>query len=78
VPGYNEDRQHLEAVGAFAVSLGTVDKIDVLPCNAGGAAKSARLAKEPAMSAVTRPADTQIGAAIDLLRSFGLVVGVGG
>jgi pyruvate formate lyase activating enzyme len=78
IPSYNEDRQHLEAVGTFAASLGAVERIDILPCNEGGAAKSARLGKEPATSTVTRPADTQVGAAVETLRSFGLVVGVGG
>ncbi len=59
IPGFNDDRENIEATGKFAASLPGVIRIDILPYNRGGNEKAARLA---------RPSTGGLAAGIDLIR----------
>ncbi|MGA4837612.1 pyruvate formate-lyase-activating protein [Streptomyces sp. G45] len=43
VPGWTDDEEHVDALGAFLAGLGTVDRVDVLPFHKLGAHKYAAL-----------------------------------
>ncbi len=78
VPGFNDGGLNLEATGRFAASLGAVVAMDVLPYNSGGSAKSVRLAGQRDMLRATPPTDERLRATVKKLRSFGLIIRIGG
>lgn len=78
VPGYNDDRPNLEAIGRFVAKLRHTRRVHVLPYHAMGAEKYARLGRADRMGPISQPTPAAVQAAADTLRRFGLDAHVGG
>ncbi len=78
VPGFNDDRANIEMTAEFVKSLGTVDKIDVLPYNRGGREKSARLTTEFDLMESDVPDDERMAMIVQTLKNYGFEVKIGG
>jgi len=78
VPGYNDDRANLEAVGTFAADLRHARRLHVLPYHRLGAEKYARLGRADPMGDVPSPTSDAVETAARILRTYGLDVHVGG
>ncbi len=78
VPGFNDDRANIEMTAEFVKSLGTVDKIDVLPYNRGGREKSARLTTEFDLMEADVPDDEKMAMIVETIESYGFEVKIGG
>lgn len=78
VPGFNDDPANIEATAEYAVSLGRVVQIDILPYNRGGMEKSARLATEFDLMQADIPSDGQMEGIAEIFRNFGFDVKIGG
>ncbi len=78
IPGFNDERNNIEATAEFVKSLNNVTRIDILPYNSGGKEKSARLTAEFDMMETEAPDTEQMNTTADILRSYGLEVRTGG
>jgi pyruvate formate lyase activating enzyme len=78
VPGYNDDRANLEAVGTFAAGLRHARRLHLLPYHRLGAEKYARLGRADPMGDVPSPTSDTIETAARILRAYSLDVHVGG
>jgi pyruvate formate lyase activating enzyme len=77
VPGLNDDRENLRALGSFVRSLG-LRRIDVLPYHRAGIAKYARLNLDYRLPDIQPPSEAAIDGVVYLLQDYGLLVQVGG
>lgn len=77
VPGYNDDRTNLEALGRLVSSLRHTRRVHLLPYHRLGADKAVRLGR-PAGFESGAPTAAALEDAVSLLRSFDLDVRVGG
>ena len=77
VPGYNDDRANLEALGAVVAGLRSTRRVHLLPYHRLGADKRAGLGLDDPVSDVPEAAD-RIGTAEAILTGFGLDVRIGG
>ena len=78
VPGYNDDRANLEAVGTFAADLRHARRLHVLPYHRLGAEKYARLGRADPMGDVPSLTSDAVETAAKILGTYGLDVHVGG
>jgi pyruvate formate lyase activating enzyme len=75
IPGINDDRENLEAIGALAAVQGATG-VDLLPYHTAGAAKYERLGRPYLLAGVTAPSPEAVLAAKHCLESCGLPVHV--
>jgi pyruvate formate lyase activating enzyme len=78
IPGFNDDRENIEATGQFAASLPGVIRIDILPYNPGGTEKARRLAAAIDLIQVEIPNDQRMNSIAALLGKYGFEVKIGG
>ena len=78
VPGINDDEANLRRVGELAARLPAVRQIGLLAYHPTAAGKYERLGRPYRLPDTLAPSDEQMEAAANLLRSYGLVVKVGG
>lgn len=78
VPGFNDDPANIEMTADFAVSLGCVVQIGILPYNPGGMEKSARLATELDLMQADVPSDEKMEEIAETFRNYGFEVKMGG
>ena len=78
VPGLNDDRANIEMTSEFVKSLGTVDKIDVLPYNPGAKEKSGRLTTRFDLMEADVPDDEKMAMIVQTLENSGFEVKIGG
>jgi len=78
IPGLNDHAENIAATGRFVAALPGVRRLDLLPYNSGGRAKSARLAGAKEVLEAQRPDAQRLQAVAQQLRSFGLTVRIGG
>jgi len=78
IPGFNDDKENIEATGKFAASLSGVIRVDILPFNRGGMEKSARLVNQNKHLQVDTPSEGQMNSIATDLRKFGFEVKIGG
>jgi pyruvate formate lyase activating enzyme len=78
IPGFNDDEANIEATAAFAASLNSVEKIDILPYNRGGNEKSTRLASGVEIMRTKTPSDSEMNAIAERLVGHGFKVKIGG
>jgi pyruvate formate lyase activating enzyme len=78
VPGFNDDQANIEMTAEFARSLGTMNKIDVLPYNRGAREKSARLTTEFDLMEADVPDDEKMAVIVQTLENYGFEAKIGG
>ncbi len=86
IPGFNDDRENIEATGKFTASLPGVIRIDILPYNRGGNEKAARLARPRTgglaagidIIRIETPKDQKMNSIAALLAKYGFEVKIGG
>jgi len=78
IVGFNDDLPSIEAIGRFASALDGVSRVDILPYNPGGRAKSVRLAQSYKLLETTPPGDQKMMAIAKELQNFGFKVKIGG
>jgi pyruvate formate lyase activating enzyme len=78
VPGYNDDRANLEAVGRLAVSLRYTRRLHLLPYHRLGAQKFTRVGRLDRLDEVEAPPPEAVEEAAAFLRTFDLDVRIGG
>ena len=78
VPGFNDDQANIETTAEFVKSLGTVNKIDVLPYNRGAEEKSGRLTTRFDLMEADVPDDEKMAMIVQTLENCGFEVKIGG
>lgn len=79
IPGVNDDLYSIQMIADFAVSLGTVHRIDVLPYHAGGLSKAVRLTEAAKLMNPKTAIDELVLSGIErMLRGRGFEVKIGG
>ena len=78
IPNFNDDPVNIEATGKFTASLQGVGRIDILPFNRGGAAKSVRLTGENQSMQVETPDEEQMSSIAESLSKYVFEVNIGG
>ncbi len=78
IPGFNDDPRDVEATAAWVASLGTVQRMHLIPYHALGTNKAERVGLVPAMAATAAPSDDLLEALAERARAYGLVVKIGG
>jgi len=78
VPGFNDDPANMEMTADFAVSLGSIVQIGILPYNRGGMEKSARLTTECDLMQADVPSDEKMERIAKTFRRYGFEVKIGG
>lgn len=78
VPGRNDDRRNLEALGAFVASLRTTRRLHLLPFHRLGTHKVASLGLGSLMGDTASPTAASLAEAAALLETYGLDVRLGG
>jgi pyruvate formate lyase activating enzyme len=78
VPGINDDEVNLHRVGELAARLAGIRQVSLLAYHPTAAGKYERLGRPYRLADTLAPADEQMEAAAGLLRSYGLVVTIGG
>jgi pyruvate formate lyase activating enzyme len=77
IPGMNDDRENLRAIGSFVRSLG-LRRVDVLPYHRAGIAKYVRLNIDYRLQETQPPSEQALDSVVHLLQDHGLLVQVGG
>jgi pyruvate formate lyase activating enzyme len=78
LPGINDDRTNIRALGAFLASLPERYPVDVLPYHRTGIDKYGRLDRAHRLPDLATPSDAEIARAVRQLRQFDLDVTVKG
>ena len=78
VPGFNDERENIEAAAEFAASLQGVSRVDILPYNRGGQEKSARLTDGVEPMQAQTPSRDQMNSIAENLGKYGFEVKIGG
>ncbi len=78
IPGVNDDRENLDATGAFVSSLPRRHPVHLLPFHAWGGDKARRIGLPDSMRNLEQPTAEAVRAAVGVLEGFGLEVRVGG
>ena len=78
IPGFNDARADLEAIGAFVASLPNARRLHLLPYHANGAGKAERLRRPENDFASETPDAVALAEAAGWLAPFGLNVHIGG
>ena len=78
IPGLNDTEANLTATAEFALSLPTVERVDLLPYHRLGEPKYRRLVRDYPLPGILAPAEADLDRARTLLEAHGLTVQVGG
>ncbi len=79
IPGFNDGAENLHRLGRFVRDeLAGVRRVDLLPYHSTGESKSLRLGRGYAMGGAEPQSPEQVGAAREVLRSYGLDVQITG
>ncbi|MFH1107769.1 MAG: glycyl-radical enzyme activating protein [Planctomycetota bacterium] len=78
IPGMNDDKDNLAALGRFARSLPTVQHLDVLPYHGLGSDKYARIGRANTMGVTPTPTAQWVREVAGRLGAWGLTVKIGG
>jgi len=76
IPGINDDRENMQAIGLLAADLPGLERVDLLPYHRIGRSKYQQLGKRCPMPEVDAPTDETITRIARRLRGLGLVVTV--
>ena len=77
IPGVNDAKENIEAMGAFVSSLKNVKELSVLPYHKAGVAKNKRLRQQTEFIG-NPPTDEQVSGVKEILEKFRLNVKIGG
>ena len=72
VPGLTDDTEEMRKVAAFGASLGTVEKVEILPFHQLGQYKWERLGLDYALESTSPPSTEQVAKAVEIFREAGL------
>lgn len=78
IPGINDDKENVAALGAFAAALPGVTQIHILPYQQMGVQKYTRLRKEYSLPHTAPPGSGAVETVTQLLKDYGLTVITGG
>jgi len=78
IPGFNDDKANIQAMGKFAASLPCLSGIDILPYNRGGLEKSSRLSPVNKLMQAQTPDGETMSSIASTLNNYGLQVKIGG
>jgi pyruvate formate lyase activating enzyme len=78
VPGHNDDRENLAALGAFVASLRATRRLHLLPFHRLGAHKAASVSLGSLVGDTASPTAASLAEAAALLETYGLDVHLGG
>jgi pyruvate formate lyase activating enzyme len=78
IPGVNDDLENLRATGAFAASLSSVSRLDLLPYHHAAMSKYERLHRTYRLPWLTTPSEERLAEIAHVFEGFGLHVNVGG
>jgi len=78
IPGFNDEKANIEAIGKFTASLPGVIRIDILPFNSGGKEKSARITAQNKHPQFEIPNEEQMNSIAKNLSKYGFEVMIGG
>jgi pyruvate formate lyase activating enzyme len=78
ISGFNDNDKNIEATAAFAQSLGTVVRIDILPYNLGGVEKASRLSVDLDLMRTQAPSDERLQDIANMFKRRGFEVKIGG
>jgi len=78
IPGFNDDPGDVEATAAWVASLGSVQRIHLIPYHALGTNKAERVGLAPAATDIAPPSDERMRALAERARGYGLAVKIGG
>lgn len=70
IPGVNDDKASLNALGTFVASLPTKPLMEILPLHSLGQEKYERLGRESSMKGAVLPTDEMYDQAAEVLQSF--------
>jgi pyruvate formate lyase activating enzyme len=74
IPGLNDDRENLDALGTFAASLPGIQQVTLLPYHRAAASKYERLGSAYSLAEVTPPDEAAMTEVAQALAAFGLPV----
>ena len=78
IPGINDDDENLEALAFFAVGLGKIRQVNLLPYHKIGLSKFRRLSQSYSLESVEPPSAERMERAAKLFRDHGLTAKIGG
>lgn len=78
IPGVNDDRENILAVGRFVSSLGSVNEIQLLPYHTAGVDKYEKLGLDYRLPEIKPPSRERLLQCLEQLQKFGLSVSIGG
>ncbi len=78
IPGINDDKENILAMGEFINSLRCIKRLNILPYHSIGNDKYIRLQKECILSTIHTPSSELINTVVEQLKEFGLQIKIGG
>ncbi len=78
IPGINDDERNLHQTAAFAMGLGGLGRVDLLPYHAAATGKYERLHRKYRLPRLKTPSDERMGEIARLFEGYGLRVQIGG
>jgi pyruvate formate lyase activating enzyme len=78
IPGINDEAESIRQIGAFAASLPSLERVDMLPYHHTAADKYARLDKAYRFTEARPPSEERMAEFAHILGEFGLRVKIGG
>ena len=78
IPGVNDSQQELQALGAFAAGLPSLQRIDLLPYHNSAESKYHGLGRDYPLPEISTPSEQHMQASAGLLQEAGLNVQIGG
>jgi len=78
IPGINDDKENILAMGEFINSLRGIKRLNILPYHRIGNDKYNRLQKECMLSTIHTPSAELIDTVMEPLKEFGLQIKIGG
>lgn len=78
IPGFNDDPRDVEATAAWVASLGSVQRVHLIPYHALGTNKAERVGLTPGMTDISPPSEERLKTLAERVRAFGLAVKIGG
>jgi pyruvate formate lyase activating enzyme len=78
IPGINDDERNLHQTAAFAMGLGGLGRVDLLPYHSAAAGKYERLHRKYRLPRIKSPTDERMGEIAQLFEGYGLRVQIGG
>jgi len=78
IPGFNDDKHHLDAVAHFAASIQGMRQVNLLPYHEMGTHKNEQLGRIENPESVPTPSADDMRAAAERFRAVGITVHIGG